>query len=139
MEYAAIGEEAAKAAKTRRAAKRRGRRPGRPVRNLLPRRPCPCPPAPAPPPPQPARRICYDEDLDGGGRRNWDERWLYLLLLEFQSTVDRAMAVRMLAYTALLYQRLAADGTLRDPGALPPVLPVVIYKRPRVVDGTDRG
>ncbi len=57
-----------------------------------------------------------------------DERWLYLLLLlEFQSTVDRAMAVRMLAYTALLYQRLAADGALRDPGALPPVLPVVIY------------
>ena len=57
-----------------------------------------------------------------------DERWLYLLLLlEFQSTVDPAMAVRMLAYTALLYQRLAADGALRDPGALPPVLPVVIY------------
>ena len=57
-----------------------------------------------------------------------DERWLYLLLLlEFQSTVDRAMAVRMLAYTALLYQRLAADGALRDPGALPPVLPVVIH------------
>ena len=49
-----------------------------------------------------------------------DERWLYLLLLlEFQSTVDRAMGVRMLAYTALLYQRLAADGALRDPGALP--------------------
>ena len=57
-----------------------------------------------------------------------DDRWLYLLLLlEFQSTVDPAMAVRMLAYTALLYQRLAADGALRDPGALPPVLPVVIY------------
>ena len=57
-----------------------------------------------------------------------DERWLYLLLLlEFQSTVDPGMAVRMLAYTALLYQRLAADGALRDPGALPPVLPVVIY------------
>ena len=31
-----------------------------------------------------------------------DERWLYLLLLlEFQATVDRAMAVRMLGYTAL--------------------------------------
>ena len=57
-----------------------------------------------------------------------DDRWLYLLLLlEFQSTVDPAMAVRMLAYTALLYERLAADGALRDPGALPPVLPVVIY------------
>ena len=52
-----------------------------------------------------------------------DERWLYLvLLLEFQATVERAMAVRMLAYTALLYQRLIAEGALREEGALPPVL-----------------
>ena len=57
-----------------------------------------------------------------------DDRWLYLvLLLEFQAAVDRAMAVRMLAYTALLYQKLIADGTLREHGALPPVLPIVIY------------
>ena len=56
------------------------------------------------------------------------DRWLYLvLLLEFQATVDRAMAVRMLAYTALLYQKLIADGALRGDGALPPVLPIVIY------------
>ena len=69
-------------------------------------------------------------------------RWLYLvLLLEFQATVDPAMAVRMLAYTALLYQRLAADGALREHGALPPVLPLVIYngRRPWTapVDMTD--
>ena len=57
-----------------------------------------------------------------------DDRWLYLvLLLEFQATVDRAMALRMLTYTALLYQRLDADGVLRDHRALPPVLPVVLY------------
>ena len=57
-----------------------------------------------------------------------DDRWLYLvLLLEFQATVDRGMALRMLTYTALLYQRLDADGVLRDHGALPPVLPVVLY------------
>ena len=57
-----------------------------------------------------------------------DDRWLYLvLLLEFQATVDPAMALRMLTYTALLYQRLDADGVLRDHGALPPVLPVVLY------------
>ena len=57
-----------------------------------------------------------------------DDRWLYLvLLLEFQATVDRAMALRMLTYTALLYQRLDADGVLRDREALPPVLPVVLY------------
>ncbi len=56
------------------------------------------------------------------------ERWLYLvLLLEFQSGVDRAMAVRMLTYSGLLYQRLVAEGVLRERGALPPVLPVVIY------------
>ena len=56
------------------------------------------------------------------------DRWLYLvLLLEFQATVDPAMALRMLTYTALLYQRLDADGVLRDHGALPPVLPVVLY------------
>ena len=57
-----------------------------------------------------------------------DERWLYVvLLLEFQSAVDRSMAVRMLVYTALLYQRLIADGVLRERSVLPPVLPVVIY------------
>ena len=57
-----------------------------------------------------------------------DERWLYLvLLLEFQAAVDRAMAVRMLTYTALLYQKLIGEGALRDHGALPPVLPIVIY------------
>ncbi len=56
------------------------------------------------------------------------DRWLYLvLLLEFQATVNPAMALRMLAYTALLYQRLEADGVPRDHKALPPVLPVVIY------------
>jgi len=57
-----------------------------------------------------------------------DEGWLYvLLLLEFQATVDAAMSVRMLSYTALLYERLVADGVLRAHKALPPVLPVVIY------------
>ena len=56
------------------------------------------------------------------------DRWLYLvLLLEFQAAVDRAMPVRMLAYTALLYQRMIADGALRGNGELPPVLPVVVY------------
>ena len=57
-----------------------------------------------------------------------EDRWLYLvLLLEFQAAVDRTMAVRMLAYTALLYQKLIADGALGEDGALPPVLPIVIY------------
>ena len=65
-----------------------------------------------------------------------DERWLYVvLLLEFQSAVDRSMAVRMLTYTALLYQKLIAEGVLREHSVLPPVLPVVIYngRRPWTV------
>ena len=57
-----------------------------------------------------------------------DDRWLYVvLLLEFQSAVDRSMAVRMLTYSGLLYQKLIAEGVLRKHGGLPPVLPVVIY------------
>ena len=57
-------------------------------------------------------------------RVRFRDRWLYVLvLLEFQSTVDRTMAVRILAYTALLYQDL-----LRTSSApLPPVLPIVLY------------
>ena len=56
------------------------------------------------------------------------DRWLYLmLLLEFQATVDPVMAARILTYTGLLYQRLAADGVLGEHGVLPPVLPVVLY------------
>ena len=65
-----------------------------------------------------------------------DDRWLYVvLLLEFQSAVDRSMAVRMLTYTALLYQKLIAEGVLRERSVLRPVLPVVIYngRRPWTV------
>ena len=54
--------------------------------------------------------------------------WLYLLLLlEFQSTIEPAMAVRVLTYTSLLYEKLIDDGVLREHGKLPPVLPIVIY------------
>ena len=62
-----------------------------------------------------------------------DRKWLYLLvMLEFQSTTDRYMAVRILVYTALLYQDLIRRKALGDDGRLPPVLPVVLYNgRPR--------
>ena len=60
------------------------------------------------------------------------ERWLYvIILLEFQSTVDQRMAVRMLTYTGLLYERLIADGALQENDKLPPVLPIVIYNGAR--------
>ena len=60
-------------------------------------------------------------------RVRYRHRWLYVLvLLEFQSTVDRTMAVRVLAYTALLYQDLLRT----SPEPLPPVLPIVLHHGP---------
>ena len=57
-------------------------------------------------------------------RVRYRHRWLYVLVhLEFQSTVDRTMAVRVLAYSALLYQDLLRTST--EP--LPPVLPIVLH------------
>lgn len=57
-----------------------------------------------------------------------DSRWLYVMvLLEFQSTVDRYMAVRMLVYTGLIHQDLIRREELGPGGELPPVLPVVLY------------
>jgi predicted transposase YdaD len=54
--------------------------------------------------------------------------WVYVyLLLEFQSTVDRFMAVRLLGYIALLWQDLIAAKDLGPDGRLPPVLPIVLY------------
>lgn len=54
--------------------------------------------------------------------------WLYVyLLLEFQSTVDPYMAVRILTYLGLLYQDLIRAGQTVPDGHLPPVLPMVLY------------
>ena len=81
-----------------------------------------------------------DDDLARGqGDAAWRVRfrgaageWLYLLvLLEFQSTVDRHMAARILAYTARMYLKLIRGGDLPSDGRLPPVLPVVIYNGER--------
>ena len=54
--------------------------------------------------------------------------WLYVyLLLEFQSAVAPFMAVRVMAYEALLYQDLISQRELGVDGRLPPVVPVVLY------------
>ena len=59
--------------------------------------------------------------------RGAGDGWLHVLvMLEFQSTTDAAMAQRVLEYTALLYGELLRRGKAK-PGALPPVLPVVLY------------
>ena len=61
-------------------------------------------------------------------RLQGSEDWVYLyLLLEFQSTVDKYMALRMLVYTGLLYQDLIKQGVIKRGQKLPPVFPMVIY------------
>ena len=60
--------------------------------------------------------------------RSSRQDWLYVyLLLEFQSTVDRFMALRLLVYVGLLYQDLLRRGDLTPSGRLPPVLPLLLY------------
>ncbi|MDD3355049.1 Rpn family recombination-promoting nuclease/putative transposase, partial [Zoogloea sp.] len=57
-----------------------------------------------------------------------DGEWVYLyLLIEFQSTVDAWMAVRMMTYVGLLYQDLIRRGEVLPERKLPPVLPIVLY------------
>ena len=70
-----------------------------------------------------------DELLKRHGDCVWRLRrrgeWLYLLvLLEFQSTDEPRMALRILTYTSLLYQELVRNDALDAQGRLPPVLPV---------------
>ena len=69
---------------------------------------------------------------DDGRERHPDRVWeaamrdrpgSVLVLIEFQSTVDRTMAARVLVYTGMLYQ----DRLRRSSGKLPPVLPIVLY------------
>jgi len=61
-------------------------------------------------------------------RIKWGRDWLYVyILLEFQSTVDQWMAVRIMTYIGLLYQNLIRAGQLNKNSLLPPVLPVVLY------------
>jgi predicted transposase/invertase (TIGR01784 family) len=58
--------------------------------------------------------------------------WLYVyLLIEFQSTVDKFMALRLLNYLTLLYQDLQKTDNLSPDGKLPPVLPLVLYNGQR--------
>lgn len=60
--------------------------------------------------------------------RDGEESWLYLyLVLEFQSTVDRFMAVRLLTYIGLLYEDLCKSGEIGPHDPLPAVFPIVLY------------
>lgn len=54
--------------------------------------------------------------------------WLYIyLLLEFQSSIDPWMALRIMTYTGLLYQDLIKSGQVKITEGLPPVFPLVLY------------
>ena len=56
--------------------------------------------------------------------------WVYLyILIEFQSRVDKYMALRMMVYVGLLYQDLIKEGHVK--GLLPPILPIVLYNGSR--------
>jgi len=94
-----------------------------------------------------------DLDLDGmtresarfhaatGDRREGDMIWriprrdggdtYLMLLLEFQSTSDHWMALRVLVYASLLWQHLVNEKRLPLDGRLPPILPVVLYNGDR--------
>ncbi len=69
-----------------------------------------------------------DREDDVVWRVRWRDGWLYVyILLEFQSGIERFMAVRVMTYEGLLYQDLIRQGQLTDAGLLPPVFPVVLY------------
>ena len=56
------------------------------------------------------------------------DAWLHVLvLLEFQSTDDPDMAVRILEYTTLRFRELRRTRALEPDGCRRPVLPVVLY------------
>ena len=50
-----------------------------------------------------------------------------LVMLEFQSSVDAGMGMRLLASISLVHQERIRRGALRGGGRLPPVLPIVLY------------
>jgi predicted transposase YdaD len=73
-----------------------------------------------------------DREDDMIWRVRWGAEWLYMyLLLEFQATVDRYMAVRLMVYVGLLWQSLIQARTLSPSGKLPPVVPIVLYNGQR--------
>ncbi|MCG5525885.1 Rpn family recombination-promoting nuclease/putative transposase [Ectothiorhodospira haloalkaliphila] len=60
-----------------------------------------------------------DREDDIIWRIRWGKDWLYVyLLLEFQSSVDRFMAVRIMSYVGLLYQDLIRQNKLTPSGKL---------------------
>ena len=82
-------------------------------------------------------RINAKFHAETGERREGDVVWripmrggrdaYILMLLEFQSSPERWMALRVMVYVGLLWQHLIREGRIAAGGLLPPVLPIVIY------------
>jgi predicted transposase YdaD len=54
--------------------------------------------------------------------------WVYLyVMVEFQSSNDNDMALRVMIYTGLLWQHLKKNGQIPPGHRYPPVLPIVLY------------
>jgi len=69
-----------------------------------------------------------EDDIIWKVRWHHSDEWLYIyLLIEFQSSVDRIMAVRLMVYIGMLYQDLIKSKALPEDKKLPPVLPLVLY------------
>ena len=68
------------------------------------------------------------DDLVWRVRSRKGGQWIYIyLLLEFQSTDDYFMAVRIMSYVGLLYEDLIRRRILKRGDPLPMVLPIVLY------------
>jgi predicted transposase/invertase (TIGR01784 family) len=61
---------------------------------------------------------------------SYQEIYLYLLL-EFQSTVDSAMPIRLMHYVACFYDHLLKEKVTTAGKGLPPIFPVVLYNGSR--------
>ncbi len=55
------------------------------------------------------------------------QRVFLCILLEFQSTVDRTMPIRLMHYVACFYSELLKQKVITPGQGLPPVFPVVLY------------
>jgi len=61
-------------------------------------------------------------------RVRWGPAWLYVVIhIEFQSSEDTHMALRVSTYLTLLYQDLVRTGRIPAGALLPAVLPIVLY------------
>ncbi|MGF1546408.1 MAG: Rpn family recombination-promoting nuclease/putative transposase, partial [Thiotrichales bacterium] len=68
--------------------------------------------------------LVWSVEVQWGGERH--QVYLYLLL-EFQSSIDQTMPIRLLHYVACFYDHLLKTKAANTAAGLPPVFPVVLY------------